>query len=318
MRNEKAVAAVLVLLSLTACQSPQEQALGTLEWDRVSLPAPASERIVRIDVREGQQVAVGAPLMQLDPERTRSQLQAAQAQTRQSQGAFAELEAGPRSEAIAQARANVAATRAQADDTRAYYRRLQPLGRQQLVAASEIDRARAAADNAAAQVRVAEAALLELEHGTRAEQLAQGEAAAEAARATADVQAVTLDKLSLNAPRAGRIDSLPYKLGDQPPVGAPLVIMLVGDAPYARIHVPEPLRTHVKVGDAVRVHVDGRDQVYRGRVRMIRSEPAFTPYYALTGKDAARLSYLAEVSLDRDAADLPAGVPVRVEFGDGR
>ena len=51
---------------------------------------------------------------------------------------------------------------------------------------------------------------------------------------------------------------------------------------------------------------------------MIRSEPAFTPYYALTGKDAARLSYLAEVSLDRDAADLPAGVPVRVELGDGR
>ncbi len=28
---------------------------------------------------------------------------------------------------------------------------------------------------------------------------------------------------------------------------------------------------------------------------MIRSEAAFTPYYALIGEDAARLSYLAEV-----------------------
>ncbi len=42
------------------------QALGTLEWDRISLPAPAAEKIVRIDVREGQRVAAGARLMQLE------------------------------------------------------------------------------------------------------------------------------------------------------------------------------------------------------------------------------------------------------------
>jgi HlyD family secretion protein len=68
----------------------------------------------------------------------------------------------------------------------------------------------------------------------------------------------------------------------------------------------------------VRVFVDGRESAFAGRVRMIRSEPSFTPYYALTGEDAARLSYLAEVSLDRDAAGLAAGLPVRVEFDGGR
>ncbi len=314
MQCERLVLASLLLMVLAACRPEPPQALGTLEWDRITLPATASERIARIDVREGQQVAAGAPLMRLEAERTRSQLQAARAQARQSRDVLAELQAGPRSEAIAQARASLAAARAQADDMRAYYQRLQPLGRQQLVAASEVDRARAAADNAAAQVRAAQAALLELQNGTRPEQLAQGQAAAEAAEAQAAVQQVTLDKLELAAPRAGRIDSLPYKLGDQPPLGAPLVIMLTGDTPYARIYVPEPQRTHVQVGDTVRVHVDGQDRIYSGRVRMIRSEPNFTPYYALTGKDAARLSYLAEVSLGREAAGLPAGVPVRVEF----
>ena len=54
-----------------------------------------------------------------------------------------------------------------------------------------------------------------------------------------------------------------------------------------------------------------------GSIRMIRSEPSFTPYYALIGEDAARLSYLAEVALGKDAARLPAGLPLRVEF-DGR
>ena len=64
----------------------------------------------------------------------------------------------------------------------------------------------------------------------------------------------------------------------------------------------------------MQVHVDGRDAALSGRVRMIRSEPSFTPYYALIGEDAARLSYLAEVSLGKDATQLPAGLPVRVEF----
>jgi len=38
----------------------------------------------------------------------------------------------------------------------------------------------------------------------------------------------------------------------------------------------------------------------------------FTPYYALTGADAARLSYIAEVALGKDARKLPAGLPVHV------
>jgi len=312
--NRKLLLLFVALLPLAACKPDAPQALGTLEWDRVTLPAPVAEKIVRIDVREGQQVAAGAPLLQLELTRTQSQLAAVRAQAQQSREMLAELEAGPRSEAIAQARASLAAAQAQATDTRAYYRRLQPLGQQQLVAASEVDRARAAADNASAQVRLAQAALLELEHGTRREQIAQGQAALTAAEAQAATQSVTLDKLNVVAPRAGRIDSLPYKLGDQAPVGASLAILLVGEAPYARIYVPEPLRANVKVGDPVRIYVDGREQAYAGRVRMIRSEPTFTPYYALIGADAARLSYLAEVSLGKQAADLPAGFPVRAEF----
>ena len=309
----------LASLLMVGCGEKTPRALGTLEWDRVTLPAPAAEKITRIDVREGQQVAAGAPLLQLELTRTASQLAAIQAQAQQSREVLDELRAGPRSEAIAQARATLASAQAQALDTSAYYRRLQPLGRQQLVAASEVDRARAAADNAAGQVRAAQAALLELENGTRAEQLAQGQSAVAAAEAQAVTQAVTLEKLSVVAPRAGRIDSLPYKLGDQAPVGAPLAVMLVGEAPYARVYVPETQRTYIKVGDELNVRVDGRDQLYRGRVRMIRSEPSFTPYYALSGKDAARLSYVAEVTLlDKQAAQLPAGVPVSVELAHGQ
>jgi HlyD family secretion protein len=306
----------MTLVLATGCSDDRQQALGTLEWDRIALPATAPEKIVRIDVREGQRVTAGMRLVQLEPTRTQSQLAAMQAQARQAGDVLAEMRAGPRREDIAQARANLAAAQARAVNAQAFFRRMQPLGRQQLVSAAEVDLARAAADNAQAEVRAAQQALLELERGTRSEQIAQGESAVASAKAQAAVQAVTLDKLDLIAPRAGVVDSLPYRVGDQAPVGAPLAIMLVGDAPYARVYVPEPIRANVRVGQTARVHVDGHDQALQGRVRMIRNEPSFTPYYALTGKDAARLSYLAEVELTgKDAAQLPAGLPVRVEFG---
>lgn len=308
------LAILLAVAGLAACSKQPPQALGTLEYDRITLPAPAAERIVAIQVREGEQVAAGQPLLQLDPAHTRSELAAAQAQVRQQHEVLAELETGPRVEDIDRARANLAAAQAQAREARAYYDRLAPLKGQGYVAAADLDRARAAAGNAAGQVAAAQAALDELLHGTRPEQIAQAQAAVAAAEAQASAQQVLLGKLDIVAPRAGRVDSLPYKLGDQAPVGAPVAILLAGDAPYARIYVPEQQRAGVRVGDAIQVFVAGRDQPYAGKVRMIRSEPDFTPYYALIGDDAARLSYLAEVALGADAAELPAGLPVRVEF----
>jgi HlyD family secretion protein len=225
---------------------------------------------------------------------------------------------GPRQEDIAKARADLAAAQAQARDARAYYQRLLPLQKDNYAAAADIDHARAAAGNADGQVAAAKASLDTLLHGTRPEQIAQGEAALASAQAQAAAQKVLLGKLALVAPRAGRVDSLPYKLGDQAPVGSPLVVLLAGDAPYARIYLQEPQRARMRVGDSVRVHVDGRDQVYQGKVRLIRSEPEFTPYYALIGEDAARLSYLAEVTLGPDAAELPVGMPVRVDYPEAK
>ena len=305
---------LLAVAGLAACSKPPPQALGTLEYDRIALPAPAAERVVAIDVREGERVKAGQALLQLDPTHTQSELAAAEAQAQQQREVLAELQAGPRGEDIERARANLAAAQAQAREARAYYDRLVPLKGNGYVAAADLDRARAAAGNAGGQVAAARAALDELLHGTRPEQIAQAQAAVAAATAQAGAQQVLLGKLAIVAPRAGRIDSLPYKLGDQAPIGAPVAILLAGDAPYARIYVPEQQRARVRVGDAIQVFVSGRDRPYAGKVRMIRSEPDFTPYYALIGDDAARLSYLAEVTLGADAVELPAGLPVRVEF----
>jgi HlyD family secretion protein len=123
---------------------------------------------------------------------------------------------------------------------------------------------------------------------------------------------LTRERLTVRAPRAGRVDALPFRVGDQPPVGAELVSLLVGDAPYARVFVPAPRRTEIDVGMRFEVRVEGVATPFGAKLRSIRGEPSFTPYYALAGDDASRLVYRAELLLDaRDgAAELPAGLPV--------
>lgn len=318
MRNRDVLgaAALAATLFLAGCRAEPPQALGTLEWDRIAVPAPAAEPIIAIAVAEGAEVAADAPLLALDPTRTRAALEVAQAQAAQAAQRLDELRVGPRIEAIAAQEARLDAARARATEADATLARVMPLVDRQLLPAGEGDRALAAARAAQADARAAAEALVELQRGTRDEQLAQAESNLQAARAHVDELSAALDKLSLRAPRAGRVESLPYRLGDQAPVGAPLVVLLVGEAPYARIYVPAPLRPRLAVGDRVKLRMQGVDGLFDGRVRMIRAEPVFTPYYALTGRDAARLSYLAEVALGPDAARLPVGMPVALVIDD--
>ena len=182
---------------------------------------------------------------------------------------------------------------------------------QQSSSPSDLDNADAALRQANADANSARANLDELLHGTRIEDVNQGEAALAQSKATLAQLEVTLSRLSVRATRAGRVDTLPYKLGDRPAQGTSLVSLLVGDAPYARVYVPEPLRASLRQGARFQVKVDGAAQPFNATALRIASEATFTPYYALSGDDASRLAWRAELALDTSdqTKNLPAGIP---------
>ncbi|MGH8049218.1 MAG: HlyD family secretion protein [Methylococcales bacterium] len=304
------------LLLMSACKKETPAMLGTLEWDRITLPSTAAEPIADIKVTEGAQLAKDQIVMQLDPARANSRLETLKFDVAQAEQALKALQVGARPENKREANERLASLVAQAKNADAQLARIRSLVKQQLLPRADLDRAVATANSAQAEVRAAKASSDLLENGSRSEDVAQAQARLHAAQSQLGSARIDLNRLTVRAPRAAHVDSLPYKLGDQPAVGSPLAVLLVGDAPIARVYVPEPMRTQVKIGDAVNVVIVGSDKTYSGKFRMIRSEPSFTPYYALNGKDAARLSYLAEISLGADAANLPAGVPVRATLGE--
>jgi len=316
-RRSASVALFCTAVALVGCARDRaaNELLGTLEWDRIALPAEVAEPITQILVKEGDHVAADQVLVQLDPRRTQAQADAGQADVQRLTAALDELRHGARVETIDASRAALARAQAAAANAQIARDRTAQVRAKGLNSQADLDNANALLRTANADVNAARANLEELLHGTRPEDLAQGEAALAQAQASLAQVQVTLQRLSVRAPRAGRVDALPFKLGDRPAVGASVASLLVGDAPYARVYVPEPQRANLQQGARFQVRVDGVAQPFTAVAVRIASEPTFTPYYALSGDDASRLAWRAELVLEASAAtaNLPAGLPCQAQ-----
>ena len=299
---------------LASCGRYNESTLpGTLERDRVELVADANEVIVSLPFAEGAMVKPGDVIVVQDRELSTADLDAARAQLAEAEARAEELKNGPRPTTIRAGIARRDTARVQRDNAVRERDRLLGLAARSLVSQQEADRQSAAADAAESNLREAEADLRALEEGTRAEQLAQAREAVSVARANLQGLQTTSSRLEVRSPIAGAIDALPFHLGEKPARGATVAVILASTAPFARVHVPEPVRARVKIGTGAKLRIDGIERTFKGQVRFVGSEAEFTPYYSLTAADRSRLSFLAEVVIDdADGASLPSGVPVDV------
>lgn len=289
--------------------------VGTLERERVELLAEFQESIIDLQVSEGEQVEAGQVLMRQDPARVEQDLKAAVAAVDQAQQRLEELMRGSREEAIRAARARLDGAREILEVSTREHLRLQGLAEQNIASQTDEDRALRAVEMARTDVAALGAILEDLLDGATVEELGQAEAAVAEAQAKLERLRISASRLEIVAPRDGRVEAVPYELGERPTADATLVVMLASDTLHARIYVPEPLRVRVQPGLVARLKVDGVAEEVPGVVTFVSSEPAFTPYFSLTQRDRSRLAYLAKVSVqDPDYRDLPAGLPVEVDF----
>lgn len=312
--NRLIVAGIAMAAILGGCKSPDESLLlGTLERDRLAVTAQASERITRIEVAEGDMVHAGDPILSLDARRSDARIEQANAEVRHAEAALVELRNGTRIEIVDAARADLAGAVASTANANRERDRLAEIRKRGLIAQADLDQAETALRNALAQRDAARARLAERLNGTRIEDIEQAEASLASAHAGVDQLELERARYDVVAPRDGRIDALPFKLGDQPAAGAVLVSLLAGPI-YARVYVPASQRAQIRLGNACTVRATGTEKSFQARVRSIRSDPAFTPYFALTGDDASRLAYRAELVLEgADADSLAAGIPAQAQ-----
>lgn len=304
-----------LLLSLCACgPSDKNQALGTLERDRVVLKATAAEIILAEPAREGTQVKKGQLLVQLDDTQARAQLARAQAALANAIAIQTKLRHGARAEDIAATQAQLDSAQARLAQAAANFDRVAALSKQKMVGQAELDLARSTRDTAKAELHRAQQNLLLLTNGTRPEDLAAADAQVAEAEANVALETSRLNQLSVIATRDGLLDRLPKYVGERANIGDPLAVLLANTAPFARVYVIETARANLRIGQSMQVHVDGYDKPFAGKLRWVSQEPAFTPYYALNSHDRALLMYLAEIDLEESARELPSGLPAQADL----
>ncbi len=304
------------VLFISGCQagSDANRAVGTLEWERIEVAAQVAEPVQSWAVKEGDTVSAGQLLLQLDSERLQARAAAADAALAQARAQLDEVERGTRPERIAQAQAVLRGSEATLLHQQTELHRLNKLLQKKLIAPEQVDAARNALAMAAANRDSAQAQRDELVHGATDEQRQQTRAAVNAAQANASAAATDLAEAQITAPVAGRVDELPFKVGERPPLGGVVAVILAGEHPYARVYVPMAIRARVRPGSTATLHIESLDKTYTGTLRKIAAEPAFTPFFALTEHDRGRLSYVAEIDVDQGGAELPSGVPVDARF----
>jgi len=319
MNTPQSSALLLALgaLLLTACdREPETFMVGTLERNRIELKVESNEPIVAIHVRDGQAVVPGDPVLSQDPARAQDRLAQVSSQRDQAAARLAELKRGPREETIREARANLEVARAQRVNALADLERTRGVYERGLSSKGQLDRDETAYKTAIAREQAALEGLERLLNGTTVEELQQAEAALEAAQAQVRAAELDLARTHIIAPVAGTVDKVLYQLGERPPPGTTIAVLLDSSRSFARVYVPENLRSAVQPGDTLNVRVDGVAEPLQGRVRWVSADASFTPYFALTEHDRSRLSYLAEIDLE-GSADLPSGVPLQADFPAG-
>lgn len=306
---------LITIVALTGCmEKEQSVALGTLERDRVAHTATANEIIIQLPVSPGSAVKRGDLLVELDSQLQQAQVAKTKAKVAQAEANLDKLIQGAREEELAAARAKVDGAKANVVESKANYLRAKNLAESNLTSQANLSRTLALRDESSAKLEAAKEELKQLTNGTRIEDLTMAEAELAAAVAEYKSELRRLADLSVVSTRDGILDNLPWNLGERVTKGSPIAIVLAGDAPFARVYIPETHRVKIKLEDSLTVHVDGLEQSIIGKVRWISNEPAFSPYYALNQEERSRLMYLAEIQLPTSASNLPSGLPAQVEL----
>lgn len=306
----KAWLSILVFILLAGCSDEQSVALGTLERDRIAHSATVNEVLIALPVARGSMVKQGDVLAQLDNTKQLARVAKVKADLESANAHFIKLKNGAREEEVARAQATLAANKANLVEAQQNYHRAVEIVAKDLAPKISLDSAKANLDAATANVEAAKQQLTELTNGTRVEDLQVAAANVKAQQALLSAEEKLLSELNITATRDGLLDNLPWNLGERVTLGSPVAIVLAGEAPFARIYLPQQARAKLKVGDSLALTIAEQSEQINGTVRWLSHEAAFTPYYGLNQYDRTRLMYLAEVQLPAKYKDLPSGLPV--------
>jgi len=330
-----AIPAIAVALAVAGCaREVAPDAYGNVEATEVVISPEAAGQLTKFSVEEGQLLAAGAVVGEVDSTPLvlqRNQLTAQHAGTvsrvgevdKQVQALVAQRDAAQalREAAIAQR----GALQAQLEIARRAHERTERLFAKQAATAQQLDQAerddRVLQDQIKAQEQQIEAQSRQV--AAQAAQIAAAQAQRQTALtqvSSANAQVAQVDdrirRSTVTNPSAGTVLVTYARVGEMVQPGQPLYKIANLAAVDVRAYVTEPQLASVRVGQQARVAADAGDErtTLTGTVSWVAAQAEFTPTPIQTRDERADLVYAIKIRVPNPDGLLKIGMPVDVEF----
>lgn len=281
--------------------------VGTVEpYRRSRISTEVAGKVIDMPIREGDFVARGDVLVQLDDQTTKLELAQAEARLSALEARHEELLAGTRAEELARLKAM--AEEAEADFNRwtKEWERVQKLYENRESNEKEVYDTRADLLRAQRRMEAAQAQYDEALAGPRKEVIAQAAHDVAAQAAAADKLRSDLAKLKTLAPFDGFIVSRAVEVGEWVTVGGTIAEMVELSRVLVNVDAPERALPYLKEGTVVLVKIDALGRSMEGRIKHI-----------IRQADRAARTFPIEIEINNEEGALAAGMFARATLPAG-
>lgn len=305
------VALALIAVPLYMGNHRERPYQGWIEADLLFIGPESAGRLATVTVAEGDAVEKGKLLFATEDTAARALVAAKEAsyEALQAQHDLA-VAAQKRPEEITILKASERQAEAQLSLSEQELNRMRALADSGTATRANLDAAiaaeaanRAALDNIRGQIALAGLP-------ARSETIRQAERTMEAAKADLASARDALERLSVEVPVGGSVQTLYYKAGEVVPAGRPVVALLAPDAVRIRYFVAETDITRFALGQTVNVSCDGCATT-AAKVSFISGEAEYTPPEIYSLEERAKLVYRVE-AIPEHPEKLRIGMPVDV------
>ena len=306
-----AVPALTLTLALAACSSDTGRLQGWVEGDFVFVGPDEAGRVETLGVREGDQVAAGAPLFAVDADLQMADVHTASAQVAEARARLARLEsAQQRKEEVAVLQAQERRAESAVGLSSAELDRQQTLAAKGIAAQAQLDTARANSSRDKAALEEVRRQITVAQMSSREEDIAAARQSLAAVLARQTASETKLARRKLASPVAGAVQQVYYRPGEMVPAGRPVLSILPPGNIKLRFFVAQALLPKIALGDAVEVTCDGCTPV-NARVSFIARSAEYTPPVIYSLEERNKLVFMVEARPEKPDG-LRVGQPVQV------
>lgn len=294
-------------------RAAEDRIYGNVEIRQVDLAFNAEGRVETMARQEGDAVAAGQVIAQLDDASYRSAVDLTTARRDAAQAALDKLLHGTRVEDVDQARANMVSAQAVEANALASFQRQATLVKTSASSRQTYDDAKRELDTARASVAQTLAAYAEAVNGPRIEDIDAARANVKQSEAALDLARIELARTQLKAPAAGIVMTRVIEPGTVVLPGSIVYSIALTSEVWVRAFVPEPMLGRVAPGTEVTILTDGTPPgQYRGRIGYVSPQAEFTPKTVETPELRSQLVYRLRIRVTDPNAGIRQGQPVTI------